>query len=379
MRRGLKIGIVWAVEFAVLFLLAEIISVFLLPPAHYFYHPQVLFERSSTRAYGLQPNQRAFTIDKPFVTDSMGFRDEREVPVDKDGEFRILSLGDSMALGLGVVAEDTYARQLEALLTPRYGKGRVINAAVASYSTWQEVDLLKEKGLSVRPDVVLLAFYPNDLYPRPVNVVPLPNGQTGEQRDAVWQYVRWLKRSRVLLYLRERFELLRFKVFPSFDWTFQEMIYEGRTSPYLEQGYSDVAASLAEFRSLAELHDFVPILIVFPFPEQVRRPDAPTQMQRRMEAIARRVGLPMVDLLPAMQRAHAERLDLFIPWDNTHLATQGHRLVANALQRYLLESRALTNHRPAEHMAGPVVDTRVSGTGNGPGRPSRGQRRGTAP
>ena len=345
MSRWRKIGAAWAIELVVLFIVAEIVSVFFLPAPLRFYHPQMLMQSNSRRIYDHEPNQRAFTIDQPFVTNSMGFRDEREVPANKDGEFRILSLGDSLAVGLGVSQEDTYARRLEALLRPRYGAVRVINAGVGCYSTWQEVDLLKEKGVKVQPDIVMLEFFWNDLYVRPASVAPLSSSYTGD--PPLWQYVRWLKRSRVLSYLRERFEIVWFKMFPSFDWAHQQMIYEGRTSPYLEQAYSDVAASLEEFASLARIHRFVPILIVFPMPGQVRRPDAATHMQRRMEAIARRVGLPTFDLLPTLHQWYPATRDIYIPWDNTHLSPRGHELVAKVLEQYLDE-----NHLVSPHVAG---------------------------
>src|SRR5205807_8992996 len=136
------------------------------------------------RIYDHIPNQHAFTIDKPFVTNAMGFRDDREVPVEKDGEFRIFSLGDSMAVGLGVSVEETYVRQLENSIAHRLSRVRVINAAVGSYSTWQEVDLLKEKGIQLQPDIVMLAFYWNDLYIKPDPIVPLPQNLSAEQHDA---------------------------------------------------------------------------------------------------------------------------------------------------------------------------------------------------
>lgn len=147
--------------------------------------------------------------------------------------------------------------------------------------------------------------------------------------------------SRIKSLLRERMEILWLKAFPSFDWTHQQMIYEGGTSPYLEQAYRDVAASLEEFRSLAKVHHFVPILVVFPLPGQARRPDALTHMQHRMEAIAQQLGLPAIDLLPTLRQAYAAERDVYIPWDNTHLSPRGHRAVAAILERYLLDNHLL--------------------------------------
>jgi len=106
-----KISALLFVEFVLLFVIGEAIAWLLLPPGFRVIHPQMLVESNARRIYDHIPNQHAFTIDQPFVTNSMGFRDHREVPLNKAGEFRLLSLGDSMAVGLGVSVGDTYANQ----------------------------------------------------------------------------------------------------------------------------------------------------------------------------------------------------------------------------------------------------------------------------
>lgn len=357
-RRRLRTTLLWIAESIALLLVAELVSPLFLPPGNHFVHPQKLVIPSVRRGWDLQPNQHAFTHDKAFVTNSLGFRDAREVPPVKDGEFRILSLGDSMAEGLGVAEEDTYARRLEGRLRARHGRIRVINGGVGCYSTWQEVDLLGEKDVAVQPDVVMLQFFWNDLYVRPALVVPLPGDRPREQTDARWQYIRWAKRSRVLSYLREKFEILRGRISPSFDWTHQAMIYEGRTSPYVEQAYHDVAASLEEFKALADRRGFSPLLIVFPIPGQVRASDPPLHMQRRLEAIARKAGLPTLDLLAPMREAWILNPDIYVPGDNTHLSPRGHEVVAKTLEAYL------TGHRLVRDAPEPPRPSRA-GRGRG--------------
>ena len=335
--RARMLGVILLLEVIGVFIVSEVIARWWLPSGHHFIHPQMLMQPSSRRIYDHIINQHAFTIDKPFVTNSLGFRDDREVPAEKDGEFRILSLGDSMAVGLGVSGEQTYASQLERLLGHRLSKVRVINAAVGSYSTWQEVDLLKEKGVQVRPDIVILAFCWNDIYIKRLPVVPLPVNLSGEQQDATLKYLRLLKRSVLLLFLRERMQILLFKNSPSFDWTHQQMIHEGQSSPYVEQAYTEVDTSLEEFGSLARKHGFVPILIILPIPAQVPHLAAPRHMQARIGAMAAKAGLRTLDVLPVLQHAYATKSDLFIPWDNVHFSPKGHEVMAEALEEYLLK------------------------------------------
>jgi len=342
MHGAFKTSAVLFIECVLLFVLSETIARLFLPPGLRVIHPQMLVESNATRIYDHIPNQHAFTIDQPFVTNSMGFRDNREVPLNKAGEIRVLSLGDSMAVGLGVSGGDTYANQLEMLLRRRYDPVRVINGGVGGYSIWQEIDLLKEKGIHVQPDIVLVAFYWNDLYTKPNRVIPLPRNQGGEQLDADAgansKYLRLLKRSTFLQFLRERLNILWFKISPTFDWVHQEMIFEGRSSPYLEEAYRDIADDLEEFKALADTHGFVPILLVLPISAQVTHLDAPVHMQQRIISIAKKLGLRTLDLLRPLQRAHATGSELFIPWEYVHYSPQGHKVVAEAIGQYLLQA-----------------------------------------
>jgi len=336
-----KMSALLLVEFVLLFVIGEAIARLFLPPGLRVIHPQMLVESNARRIYDHRPNQHAFTIDQPFVTNSMGFRDHREVPLNKVGEFRLLSLGDSMAVGLGVSVGDTYVNQLEILLGRRSDSVRVMNGAVGGYSIWQEIDLLREKGLHVQPDIVLVAFYWNDLYIRPNPVIPFPPSQSGELLDADGnansKYLRAFKRSTLLLFLRERLNILRYKISPTFDWVHQEMIFEGRSSPYLAKAYRDVADSLEEFKALADTHGFVPIVVILPLSAQVTRLDVPIHMQQRISSIARKLGLRTLDVLEPLQQAYATGSDLFIPWDNVHYSPHGHRVVAEAIEQYLLQ------------------------------------------
>ena len=340
--RFVKLAFILVLECIVLFAVAEGIARLFLPPGPHFIHPQMLVEPSMRRGFTHKPNQHAYTIDKPFVTNSLGLRDEREVPVNKEREVRIVALGDSMTVGLGVRSEETFASQLEKSLNTRFGRVRALNAAVGAYTTWQEVDLLKEKIDHLQPDIVLLVFYWNDLYTKPRPVVAIPVSESGEQHDAALKYLRIFKRSALLLFLRERYAILRLKISPSFDWSHQEMIYEGGTSPYLEQAYQDVSESLEELKSLGEKHGFIPIVIVLPIPGQIHRLDAPIHMQNRLKMITDKIGLRTIDMLHPLQQAYTLRHDLVIPWDNSHYSPQGHKVVAESIERYLLAEGLLS-------------------------------------
>jgi len=113
---------------------------------------------------GWQPNSNVRgTHNQPgsfsttFQTNTLGLRD-RDYPLEKSAATRVVVLGDSFTWGWGVNDDEIYTERLEALLL----NTEVINLGVTAYSTGQELDYFKLKGVPYRPDIVLLAFCLND-------------------------------------------------------------------------------------------------------------------------------------------------------------------------------------------------------------------------
>jgi hypothetical protein len=99
-------------------------------------------------------------------TNALGFRGP-EISRDKpEGTFRIVVLGDSVAFGYGVDDEVTFLRRWEKELNAK-GPGRfeVVNTGHLVYDTMQEYALLRDDGMRLQPDLVLLVFVANDIEP----------------------------------------------------------------------------------------------------------------------------------------------------------------------------------------------------------------------
>jgi SGNH hydrolase-like domain, acetyltransferase AlgX len=75
--------------------------------------------------------------------------------------FRIMVLGDSFVDGYTLPVQDRFTEVLESSLRPQFD---VINLGVAGYSTDQELLLLDQEGWKLEPDLVVLAFYYNDVW-----------------------------------------------------------------------------------------------------------------------------------------------------------------------------------------------------------------------
>lgn len=100
-----------------------------------------------------------------FVVNARGYRDA-EWPTTRDpDEFRVLVLGDSLTVGLGVTRDEAFPALLERALAARASRPvRVLNAGVSGYGPGEEAMVLHELAEDLRPDLVIAAFYDgNDL------------------------------------------------------------------------------------------------------------------------------------------------------------------------------------------------------------------------
>lgn len=93
--------------------------------------------------------------------DSNGLRGLSRPYKRPQGVFRIVVLGDSFVDGYTVQAQNRLTEVLEASLGPRF---EVVNLGVPGYSTDQELLLLEQEGWKYEPDLVVLAFYYNDVW-----------------------------------------------------------------------------------------------------------------------------------------------------------------------------------------------------------------------
>ena len=160
-------------QIVLIFVLTEILAR-ILDPAGISYYPetaslldQMIIEEPI--GYRFPPNMSGRFHGVHVQTNSLGLRD-REIPTIKSpAEYRILMMGDSVVFGMGVEFEDSIPFQLEHLLNQEAGQDRryrTVNMGVPSYNTEQELIQLRDVGLSLEPDLVLLFFIPNDIEPK---------------------------------------------------------------------------------------------------------------------------------------------------------------------------------------------------------------------
>ena len=312
--------------------------------------PQVRYDPHPIRRFTLRPNQAAYTYTAHVWVGADGFRSNG--PHQSSGGARLFALGDSFTFGLGVADDATWPARLEQRLGPRVPGGvRVINSGVVSYGAFQEMNMLRERGLAMRPTVVIHALYWNDyMTPRPPQPgdpsVLTPEGYFiwdqetpphGLMRRAAWSLVR-----------RSALAWSIFKVVDHFR--------EG------EDGASDYAQAYGrlvdgvirpeerepvtrfyeQLKTLGDSAGFLPYVVILPVVDIVKSQDPDVHpYPRYVRALLDGLGIRYLDCF-ALWRANRYGEDTFLPQgSDAHLNAKGYAHVADALARALTADPAV--------------------------------------
>ena len=327
-------------------------------------HPTYRYEMAAD----LSPRRdRQPDFSYTFATNHDGLRD-RSVGAKGDA-YRIVSLGDSFAFGLGVEHDRTYAKVLEGLLRDgdRGRRAEVINAGVPGYGTAHQYFFLRDKMLAYEPDLVIVGFYVgNDLF------------DNLEFEDAVWHVDErgYLVRrggtatggegnsglALVKAWLRRHLHAYHFVA-----WKLQDLrLARGRWTPavarvlgpYLmtpppevAQGWARTRQWLRDTKALLDARDVRLLVAVIPFEFQVNTGAwaarffrerageyALDRPQHLLQSLCAEERLQCLDLLPAL-RVHA-RAGAQLYFREGHWTEEGHRVAATLLAERLTRDRA---------------------------------------
>lgn len=103
------------------------------------------------------------TVD--FQFNAEGFRDSAVHPVPKPaGIYRILIVGDSFTLGTDNQYDEIWPVLLERHMAEKKFPADIIKAGVGEYDTRDELLMMQKLVPKYHPDLVLMAFLPNDIF-----------------------------------------------------------------------------------------------------------------------------------------------------------------------------------------------------------------------
>lgn len=143
----------------------------------------------------MKPSSSIVAWGKELRTNDLGFRDNAPaIPAKREGEYRIVVLGDSFTVSAGVDHADLYTTQLEKRLRVTHPQVKVINLAVGGYNVLQYSLVLQEVGLDLEPDMVVVALFPDNDFDNQTydDNFRIASGEAPAIRDLPWHETSYL-------------------------------------------------------------------------------------------------------------------------------------------------------------------------------------------
>jgi len=256
-------------------------------------------------------------------TNSHGWRCHEFAPPGAAVGRRILLLGDSITMGVGVRQEATFAARLEERLAPC----QVDNCALSGYEANQQVAVAKLMLPLTRPDTVVYGLCQNDI--READIAQLAKVQLLRPR-------------------RELFIALELRPVSNLVWNLWAARQAHQPSRAgLQRSEAGTLKRWADPRQRARLAEHlgalrdecaaagVPLhVVVFPYTFQFDRPlaDPLRAPQQHLATMLRELQVAGLDLHGVLEAA---REPLYLLGDNCHLNEAGHARVAQALADWL--------------------------------------------
>lgn len=287
-----------------------------------------------------------------FTTNSLGLRDD-EIGPKQPERVRIVALGDSFTWGWGAAQGEEWISIVEKALNEKAGRDTVecINAGVNAYGTENELELLREIGPELLPDLVLVGFFANDYTDNVLGATGVYTVKDGYLHDHFSQKIfreNFLARESHLYRLITRAwgEARR-------RWTHAPPTTQPLkqfTDDEFEEGMRLGETHLLEMQKECEALGAQLAIVWLPadvYALSREAPDVPLQreLQRRVED----AGIPSLDLLPIV-RAEQNVSGLYIRGDG-HFTARGNSVAGRAVAKWLDESGLLRKRGPDRSVA----------------------------
>ena len=294
-------------------------------------------------------------------TNSLGYRNRE---IGEKENTRVLFLGDSITMADYIPEERTWVRLVEQLSQKTARPLETINAGVFAIGLANELAILVETGLSTNPDVVVLGWYLNDAQPSPgIDLIKVPERLS-------WSWLAQYAYQGVSV-LRSKAMVENYGQYDYDDWqiwgerTKQKFPPEGDGPPqdsiggynrvlnnlFFDWGsaYSDdvwnfMKPYFVELKRLSEVHGFELYIVAFPVADQVYADFDTSYPQRKLQALAAELGVPVLDLLPKLREAFLDFVksgrpqtkELFYDW--CHHTPHGNELIANWVHEFVQDN-----------------------------------------
>jgi lysophospholipase L1-like esterase len=242
-------------------------------------------------------------------------------------------LGDSLTFGQGVEENEIYTSVLKRELVAKFGPAiEVINTGVLGYSAVDEMNLLNQIGDLLKPDLILIGFYENDVKhgaqvkkeERERWAIPFPESAK-EALISRSKLLRWvtMKYDQVLLMtgIRSDHEASIERAYDknSEDWkqfvSAYQRIYEWTQTHHIPPPLVGLLLSSPYFDPTQD--DFI---------DMTPKVQAQVRHVKQVQSFLNNLGIPTVDYVPLFQRFNKQSMTVS-KWEG-HPNALAHRLYA---------------------------------------------------
>jgi len=206
-------------------------------------------------------------------------------------------------MGWGVAQDMTYPGQLERMLNAKPPKGfradlhyEVLNLGVGNYNTAQEVLRLRNLGLDLDPDLIILGYFIND-------AEPTPNPSRGFL----------IEHSYLFAFVASRIRFVK-------PGTGSYLDYYRRLYGEDQLGWKATQAALRDLALIGRERSIPALMFIIPEMHDLSDRHPFAGIHRRLEEVGGTLGLPVVDLLPVFDGRKPESTLWVSPLDAHHNA-----------------------------------------------------------
>ncbi len=304
--------------------------------------------RDSLLLHRYRPHNRVvhtgpeFTVEYEINGDGLRDAATSETPTPPPSSTTILLLGDSFTFGQGAGYEEIWPTVFERELLARGLEVDIINAGIQGYSTREEVLFLEQLHARFEPDIVLLAFLPNDLYANSGAEAHADSAALAAQSQGRSRLRSGLHSVMLLQRILASFDRMYVRLYLLTPWTqyyqlppthaFQEKI--GITKTLLQRANAFCQEQGCEFAVLSVPQQFQVLAQAGGF----RDPQIDVHLiERTLAPFAHAANIPWISAMePLVEHYRANGEALFYRVDG-HLNARGHRVVAWTLIEHFLE------------------------------------------
>jgi len=308
------------------------------------------FKKLTTDKLILSTNENLVFEHKPSITfinrygikvkyDSLGFIGE-EVGLKSKDYFRILGVGDSITEGSYLPEPERYLNKTGKILEKEINRHiEIINASVGGYNSWQELEIIREKGLSVEPDLIIVGICLNDYVEKKPSLRRVGFNRVSDNFNDGSQ-------ARYLNFLYQRTALYKFIY--DFVCNIKKSGYKDESyQRYLKEYNFDIGLSdfqkwkkpFIDMIALTRKNKIKILFVILPLHNQIIKGEE--ESYKPLSDFFREEGAYFLDLIKYFKDTPQSGEVLFIRRDIIHFNRLGHNIAAEAIAKYILENKIL--------------------------------------